>query len=102
MIGRPPRSTLFPYTTLFRSRREARDHGDVVARRGERREGAADGEGGVVEVRADREHPHSRCAAARNRHERSTPAGIDQSADGVVPATSRWTASTAAASTGQE
>src|SRR5690348_18347883 len=22
MIGRPPRSTLFPYTTLFRSRRE--------------------------------------------------------------------------------
>src|SRR2546430_3543873 len=30
MIRRPPRSTLFPYTTLFRSRREAaqaRDHG---------------------------------------------------------------------------
>src|SRR2546430_16148675 len=24
MIRRPPRSTLFPYTTLFRSRREAR------------------------------------------------------------------------------
>src|SRR3712207_7152118 len=29
MIRRPPRSTLFPYTTLFRSRR-GRDHGDVV------------------------------------------------------------------------
>src|SRR2546430_4884667 len=31
MIRRPPRSTLFPYTTLFRSRREmlrAREHGD--------------------------------------------------------------------------
>src|SRR5260370_29486259 len=28
MIRRPPRSTLFPYTTLFRSRRVAR--GDVV------------------------------------------------------------------------
>src|SRR3712207_9112544 len=25
MIRRPPRSTLFPYTTLFRSRREAND-----------------------------------------------------------------------------
>src|SRR6266487_5021077 len=27
MIRRPPRSTLFPYTTLFRSRREHRDPG---------------------------------------------------------------------------
>src|SRR2546426_5906085 len=27
MIRRPPRSTLFPYTTLFRSRK----HGDVLA-----------------------------------------------------------------------
>src|SRR5256885_7852968 len=26
MIRRPPRSTLFPYTTLFRSRLSARDH----------------------------------------------------------------------------
>src|SRR3712207_6871613 len=25
MIRRPPRSTLFPYTTLFRSRRDGRD-----------------------------------------------------------------------------
>src|SRR5260221_6800504 len=31
MIRRPPRSTLFPYTTLFRSRSEARlQGGDVV------------------------------------------------------------------------
>src|SRR2546425_9668001 len=30
MIRRPPRSTLFPYTTLFRSRRGEEDH---VARR---------------------------------------------------------------------
>src|SRR2546422_7743046 len=28
MIRRPPRSTLFPYTTLFRSQREAVTHGD--------------------------------------------------------------------------
>src|SRR2546425_6622135 len=27
MIRRPPRSTLFPYTTLFRSRHRRRDHG---------------------------------------------------------------------------
>src|SRR2546427_4316110 len=27
MIRRPPRSTLFPYTTLFRSHRECPDHG---------------------------------------------------------------------------
>src|SRR5438045_5090717 len=27
MIRRPPRSTLFPYTTLFRSSRSARDFG---------------------------------------------------------------------------
>src|SRR2546430_13092627 len=30
MIRRPPRSTLFPYTTLFRSRQED-NHGTVVA-----------------------------------------------------------------------
>src|SRR3712207_8340901 len=35
MIRRPPRSTLFPYTTLFRSRREHVD--DLVQRLGEHR-----------------------------------------------------------------
>src|SRR2546429_972268 len=30
MIRRPPRSTLFPYTTLFRSRRQATDVRAVV------------------------------------------------------------------------
>src|SRR2546423_9244281 len=30
MIRRPPRSTLFPYTTLFRSVRPVADHGRVV------------------------------------------------------------------------
>src|SRR3712207_9317071 len=30
MIRRPPRSTLFPYTTLFRSRRLAQVHGHLV------------------------------------------------------------------------
>src|SRR2546429_3096248 len=33
MIRRPPRSTLFPYTTLFRSRRRVqRDHDSLRAR----------------------------------------------------------------------
>src|SRR5438132_8322576 len=33
MVRRPPRSTLFPYTTLFRSLREARRLSDEDARR---------------------------------------------------------------------
>src|SRR2546426_3739041 len=38
MIRRPPRSTLFPYTTLFRSRRSPRPaRGGVRDRRGARR-----------------------------------------------------------------
>src|SRR2546428_10250175 len=37
MIRRPPRSTLFPYTTLFRSGIPARDR---TPRRGRRRSGA--------------------------------------------------------------
>src|SRR3712207_8709950 len=31
MIRRPPRSTLFPYTTLFRSKLKLRNHGFVRA-----------------------------------------------------------------------
>src|SRR2546423_15069945 len=34
MIRRPPRSTLFPYTTLFRSRGGARDGRDLLRRVG--------------------------------------------------------------------
>src|SRR3712207_7716185 len=30
MIRRPPRSTLFPYTTLFRSRADRLTHGDLL------------------------------------------------------------------------
>src|SRR3712207_8128308 len=35
MIRRPPRSTLFPYTTLFRSERGAVDFGLVTVKLGE-------------------------------------------------------------------
>src|SRR3712207_7880950 len=34
MIRRPPRSTLFPYTTLFRSRSRSRPHGTSRPRDG--------------------------------------------------------------------
>src|SRR3712207_7763888 len=61
MIRRPPRSTLFPYTTLFRSRGDRRaaglGHQRARARRapGERRRaGSADRDGAGRGVRADR------------------------------------------------
>src|SRR5689334_23724582 len=37
MIRRPPRSTLFPYTTLFRSARTRARHADLPARAAARR-----------------------------------------------------------------
>src|SRR2546430_13001598 len=40
MIRRPPRSTLFPYTTLFRSQAEAGDRAEVLPRLRARRNGA--------------------------------------------------------------
>src|SRR3712207_7719950 len=48
MIRRPPRSTLFPYTTLFRSRlacllRRGRQRGARRSRRGRRVRGRGDG-----------------------------------------------------------
>src|SRR2546427_8405546 len=41
MIRRPPRSTLFPYTTLFRSRRQRREHGLPARALGGARRGAS-------------------------------------------------------------
>src|SRR5260370_42201232 len=35
MIRRPPRSTLFPYTTLFRSEHHRRGHGELQWQHGE-------------------------------------------------------------------
>src|SRR3712207_6859541 len=47
MIRRPPRSTLFPYTTLFRSRAVARHElGSAGPGRGTRRSPVGDGETG--------------------------------------------------------
>src|SRR2546426_1877371 len=45
MIRRPPRSTLFPYTTLFRSRRRSRCHDRSARGRGQARHHYATGAG---------------------------------------------------------
>src|SRR2546430_8402213 len=47
MIRRPPRSTLFPYTTLFRSVRETPDQARAMARASDAR--IAKGEGRPLE-----------------------------------------------------
>src|SRR5438445_8945457 len=61
MIRRPPRSTLFPYTTLFRSCRA--DEGRLILRRLERRHVHRErGVSGQAEARADAERKGSRGA----------------------------------------
>src|SRR3712207_6917535 len=52
MIRRPPRSTLFPYTTLFRSGQ--RPEGDHRRHRGERDEQRGEAEQADDDVRDDR------------------------------------------------
>src|SRR5947209_2470298 len=72
MIRRPPRSTLFPYTTLFRSEREALDElghplqaEQAEAQRHQREHRPADQAAGVLRhlaghVRLDHERPDQR------------------------------------------
>src|SRR2546422_8205005 len=63
MIRRPPRSTLFPYTTLFRSDRVAREEGDGDP------EGRRLGERQVHEDDATREHVEPEVDVDRGEHE---------------------------------
>src|SRR3712207_7935127 len=64
MIRRPPRSTLFPYTTLFRSPRLA-EHlpGDVLLRSARQRrpprQGVGAGRQGLGRARAGRSEEHT-------------------------------------------
>src|SRR5687768_18179602 len=54
MLRRPPRSTLFPYTTLFRSRQTYRASGSVTLRQvkfGGRRGGGKCGAGSRIRTR---------------------------------------------------
>src|SRR2546428_6058488 len=64
MIRRPPRSTLFPYTTLFRSPRQ---RGSVETGSGER---AAQDDRGAAARQPDR--PRLRPARGRSRSEEHT------------------------------
>src|SRR3712207_8294649 len=61
MIRRPPRSTLFPYTTLFRSRADDERHEQIDAREPRvERERAAELEVVGLGQRRDREGEHHR------------------------------------------
>src|SRR3712207_8425655 len=66
MIRRPPRSTLFPYTTLFRSFERGRC-GHQAQRRGQEGRGA-----GAPEDGAGPEHDHALGEAERLRSEEHT------------------------------
>src|SRR3712207_7262234 len=69
MIRRPPRSTLFPYTTLFRSRRSLH-RGVAGTRRGDRRRHPPGG--GQRPVPAHRHPPDRGRAAAAGGDRKST------------------------------
>src|SRR5215469_18517474 len=96
MIRRPPRSTLFPYTTLFRSHRHGRRRGDVAQARRDRRTTAdAFGVGSRGDVwslgrRLPRRHPEPRPAAlsdGRDLHLGDRPFAAIGSAVGLSLAT---------------
>src|SRR2546422_3237027 len=88
MIRRPPRSTLFPYTTLFRSRLRQRPHGhtaesvDIVDERLVRREA----EVAVRRIGIDREGPRARERECAHRAEEPArePAPAADEDDGVA------------------
>src|SRR3712207_7267260 len=71
MIRRPPRSTLFPYTTLFRSaavhRREGVRHGAL----GDAVDAAVGGDEEHVERDQGVAHPHARLARGRSEEHTS-------------------------------
>src|SRR3712207_6886716 len=66
MIRRPPRSTLFPYTTLFRSGPRTGERDDV----GRRREGVGRDEDLVARAQAEGEHGQVERSRARRHGER--------------------------------
>src|SRR5688572_21695926 len=107
MIRRPPRSTLFPYTTLFRSRhqrlREAVERGgdrhpatrrerlsrsDARRARDEREEGQAEADGGRAEVDDGRAGHRRRSASGKSAESAGLPVMFDVAIVGGGPAAS--------------
>src|SRR3712207_8010596 len=70
MIRRPPRSTLFPYTTLFRSDRMVGERPDRRHRRVAVRVLRGEQEQVAVDLRGVRQHPHEQVTEPP-RHPRS-------------------------------
>src|SRR2546429_2313844 len=73
MIRRPPRSTLFPYTTLFRSRTagEAEHRRRLAVRRGEPQRKPTRNRGGDRHVRGVRMHHDERDVVGRSEEHTS-------------------------------
>src|SRR2546427_7133103 len=74
MIRRPPRSTLFPYTTLFRSGIEGKEGALPEGRHGAGRAPAQSGDGGRDRARPGRrgDHPRPAQGAARRSEEHTS------------------------------
>src|SRR5256885_8815612 len=76
MIRRPPRSTLFPYTTLFRSESREADH-DPHRRDHERSDRAAGGGGAAALSRyADRGQSVDRSRSEEHTSELQSPCNL--------------------------
>src|SRR3989441_3143620 len=86
MIRRPPRSTLFPYTTLFRSRNGARLPLSAFAARhaAQRLPGAARARGGPRQTR------HRACPGRRCRHGRDAEVAAARLTGGRAPQLFIW------------
>src|SRR3712207_647022 len=76
MIRRPPRSTLFPYTTLFRSHRHLRGDEGVRADAVGGRPRRAGGDRGLVHGGQPRADPHRDLAAVGRGRHRGLRAGL--------------------------
>src|SRR2546422_1980602 len=84
MIRRPPRSTLFPYTTLFRSDRVQRARADVAVDDAQRREGerpevaaARSGGGDRKSTRLNSSHGYISYAVFCLKKKKKTTAKVD-------------------------
>src|SRR2546422_6260705 len=72
MIRRPPRSTLFPYTTLFRSLVPGRDQAGEPARFRQEHHSEHDRQIQGVRLPLSRQEPETECLLARRRDRKST------------------------------